>query len=242
MRRTRYLGLLALVIAACAADTEDEVVVSAAASLRDVFGAMEVAFEADHPGIDILLNFGPSSALRIGILESAPVDVFASAGTLDMVEVAAAGLVPAGWEVFGHNTLQIAVPAGNPAGVSSLEDFGREDLLIGLCAQAVPCGRFAREVLASSGVTPSVDSLEPDARALLTKLETGELDAGITYVTDVASSQGVEGLEIPEEHNVIVEYPVAALVGASGSAAEFVAFVLSDSGRTILLDHGFITP
>ena len=115
-------------------------------------------------------------------------------------------------QTFVANQLQIAVPAGNPGGVTGLADFADADLLIGLCAEEVPCGQFGREALANAGVTPSIDTNEPDVRSLLTKVEAGELDAGIVYVTDVLSAgDAVEGIEIPADENVIATYPIAAL-------------------------------
>lgn len=224
---------------------EGEVLVSAAASLTDAFAEVESAFEAANPGVDVVLNLAGSSGLREQILEGAPADVFASANTSNMDQVAEAGEVASDPQIFVRNLLQIAVPAGNPAGVTGLEDFGRDELLIGLCAEDVPCGDFAREALANAGVTPAIDTNEPDVRALLTKVEAGELDAGITYVTDVASTDGaVEGVEIPEDLNAIAEYPIAVLANAPNpmGAAAFVDFVLSDEGQAILARYGFAAP
>ena len=80
-------------------------------------------------------------------------------------------------------------------------------------------------------------------RSLLTKVEAGDLDAGIVYTTDVlAAGDAVEGIEIPEEDNVIAEYPIAALsrAGSPAVAAAFVAFVLSGEGQEILGSYGFL--
>lgn len=223
------------------AGLEGEVLVSAAASLTDAFAEVEAAFEAANPEVDVVLNLGSSPSLREQILEGAPADVFASANTsnMDQVVEAAEAVDP---EIFVLNLLQIAVPAGNPAGITGLEDFANEDLLIGLCAKEVPCGSFGRQALEKAGVTPAIDTNEPDVRALLTKVEAGELDAGIVYLTDVLSTDGaVEGVEIPEEFNVVAEYPIAALVNAPNpdTAAEFVEFVLSEEGQAILVSYGF---
>lgn len=239
------VGLLALI--SCGGSEESaqgELLVSAAASLSDAFLEIESAFEDTNPNVDVLLNFGPSSGLREQILEGAPVDVFASANISNMEQVVDAGEAEEP-QVFVLNMLQIAVPSGNPAGITSLDDFSREELLIGLCAVGVPCGDFARETLANAGVTPSVDTDEPDVRALLTKIEVGELDAGITYVTDVISSDGrVDGIEIPEDVNVVAEYPIAVMTNAPNpeSATIFVEFVGSEQGQAILTDYGFSTP
>lgn len=222
-----------------------ELLVSAAASLEEAFGEIEVAFESAHQGVEVNLNLGGSSALREQILEGAPVDVFASASASNMDQLVASGDVGGDPARFVTNTLQIAVPAGNPAGVSSLDDFDRAELLLGLCAVAVPCGEFAREALDNAGVTPAIDTEEPDVRALLTKVGAGELDAGITYVTDIVSSGGtVEGVVIPDQHNVVASYWIATLAGSGNpeAAEAFVVFVLSEEGQAILAGYGFGPP
>jgi molybdate transport system substrate-binding protein len=195
--------------------------------------------------VDVQLNFAGSSALREQILEGAPADIFASANESNMSQVLEAGDLKGEPEIFVQNRLQIAVPAGNPGGVAGLEDFADGDLLIGLCASGVPCGDFAREALAKAGVEPSIDTNEPDVRALLTKLGEDELDAGIVYVTDVTSAGDlVEGMDIPAEHNVVADYPIAELADAPNpdGAAAFVDFVLSDEGKAILTGFGFTVP
>ena len=237
--------VLGLVIACSGSSMGGELLVSAAASLTDAFAEVESAFEVQNPEVDVVLNLGSSSALREQILEGAPSDVFASANTSNMDQVAEAGELSGEAEIFVTNSLQIAVPTGNPADVTGLEDFAREELLVGLCTEDVPCGDFGRQALDNAGVTPSIDTNEPDVRALLTKIEAGELDAGITYVTDVLSTSGiVEGIEIPAEVNVVAEYPIATLAGAPNpdAAAAWVDFVLSDAGRAILISYGFTSP
>lgn len=147
--------------------------------------------------------------------------------------------------IFAHNRLTIAVPKGNPAGITGLTDFANPGLLIGLCAASVPCGGFARQALRNAGVTASIDTNEPDVRALLTKIEAGELDAGITYVTDVASTHGkAEAVDIPSEDNVIADYSIAVLSDASHreDAGKFVGFVMSRQGQAILAKYGFLSP
>ena len=244
------LAAVALLLAACSnnggdgEDLEGELLVSAAASLTDAFGDIEAAFEEANPDVDVVLNLGASSALREQILEGAPADVFASANTSNMDQVVEAdeAFDP---EIFVTNLLQIAVPEGNPGSVTRLEDFANEELFIGLCAEEVPCGDFARQALENAGVTPSIDTNEPDVRALLTKVGAGELDAGIVYATDVQSNEGaVEGVDIPDEDNVVAEYPIVALTNAPNpdAAAAFVAFVLSDKCREILSGYGFGAP
>jgi len=246
MRLVAALALVGLLVG-CRGDTgeEERLVVSAAASLSDVFAAMEEVFEDANAGVDLILNFGGSSTMREQILEGAPVDVFASANASTMAEVVRAGLTAAEPSTFATNRLVIAVPAGNPAGVRSLNDFGKQRLLIGLCAESVPCGDLARETLDLAGVVPAVDSTEPDVRALLVKIAEGELDAGITYATDVAAAEdAVEGIEIADDHNAVAEYRIAMLSGAANreSASAFIEFVLSADGQGIMEQFGFGSP
>ncbi len=238
---------MVVAVAACGgdADRRSEIVVFAAASLTDAFGAIETAYEAGHPRVDVRLNLAGSSTLREQILAGAPADVFASANTGVMDEVVAAGAVAGTVEVFARNRLAIAVPPENPAGVVGLADFADDALLIGLCAAGVPCGDLARAALAAAGVAPAIDTNEPDVRALLTKVEVGELDAAIVYASDVVAAGAlVEGIAVPPGADLEASYPIAALADAPNpeGAGELVAFVLSPTGRRILTDFGFVAP
>jgi molybdate transport system substrate-binding protein len=263
LRAMRLLAVAcvpALMLAACGDDDDDsasateapaeesmlegDLTVFAAASLTDAFDEVGAAFEEANPDVSIEFNYGASSALREQILAGAPADVFASANTSNMDQVVEAGAATDPQD-FVTNQLQIVVPAENPGGVTGLDDFANADLLIGLCAEEVPCGEFGREALGNAQVTPSVDTNEPDVRALLTKVEAGELDAGIVYVTDVLAAGGaVEGIDIPADENVTATYPIAALSEAGNAelAAAFVEFVLSRDGQEILESFGFDGP
>lgn len=236
---------MAALVAACSGTSASEtVLVSAASSLAEAFTLIEDEFEVEHPDLDVVLNLAGSSTLREQILEGAPADVFASADVSNMEIVATEIGVASPPVIFTTNRLQIAVPQGNPGSVDGLDDFDREDLLIGLCNVGVPCGDFAREALALADVVPDVDTNEPDVRSLLTKVEAGELDAGITYVTDVVGADSVEGVVIPNEFNVVAEYPIAILEQSPNpdGAAAFVDFVTGELGQTILTDQGFSGP
>jgi molybdate transport system substrate-binding protein len=253
---------LALVAAGCGGDDDDDdeaaatttvaeseltgtLQVFAAASLTDAFGEVGDAFMEANPDVTVQFNFAGSSALATQIQEAAPADVFASADENNMQKVVDSGDVTAEPQIFATNVLEIVVPAGNPGAVDGLDDFANPDLLIGLCAEEVPCGRFGRQALTNAGVTPSIDTNEPDVRSLLTKVEAGELDAGIVYVTDVQSAgDSVEGVEIPDDVNVVATYPIASVAAAANpdAAEAFVEFVMSSDGQDILATYGFGAP
>lgn len=235
----------AVILVSCSSGGRRELLVSAAASLTDGFAAIEAAFERGHPDIDVVLNLGGSSALREQILAGAPTAVFAAANERIMSDIASAGLLLEPAQVFATNRLAIAVPRGNPAGIVDLDDFARPELLIGLCAAGVPCGDLARTALQRAGVTPVVDTDEPNVRALLTKIELGDLDAGIVYVTDVTSRASVvDEVPISDEVNPVAKYPIAVLADSADQdvAFGFVSFVLSAEGQAILADQGFEVP
>lgn len=240
---TRWLFVVAVLMSGCSGSGDSELVVSAASSLTDAFGDIERAFEDTHDQVDVVLNLGGSSALREQILSGAPVDVFASADAETMAELVAAGEA-SGSTVIARNRMAIVVPQGNPADIDGLEDLARSDLFVGLCAPTVPCGRLARVILESAGVEPSIDSEEPDVRTLLAKVANGDLDVGIVYVSDLAGNALVDGLDIPVDVNVSNEYHIAVLVNTPQPdlAAEFVKFVTSADGLTILADNGFLAP
>lgn len=247
----RLLLVLVVVMVAGAAgcggsgDGETEpVTVFAAASLTEAFTEVASAFETTPGGAAVELNFGASSALREQILAGAPADVFASSNPSNMTQLVEAGAVADPVD-FVANQLQIAVPPGNPAGVTGLGDFTDPELLFGLCAEDVPCGQFGRTALANADVTPSIDTNEPDVRSLLTKVQAGELDAGIVYRSDViAAGMSVEGVDIPLELNVVATYPIAVLADAANPEGgdAFVGFVLSEQGQAILTSYGFEVP
>jgi molybdate transport system substrate-binding protein len=220
------------------------VTVFAAASLTETFDALATEFEQQHPNVDVVLNYGGSSGLATQITQGAPADVFAAANEPTMKTVIDAGDA-AGSTVFATNTLELVTPAGNPAGVTGLADLADPDLAIALCDPAVPCGSAAQALLEVAGVTAAPDTLEEDVKSVLTKVELGEADAGLVYVTDVkAAGDKVDGIEVPEAQDVINRYPIAVLASAPNldAAQAWVDFILSDAGQGALADAGFVAP
>lgn len=219
--------------------------VFAAASLTDVFTGLGDELMEENPGLQVQFNFAGSSALATQITQGAPADVFASANEAQMAVVTDAGLAAGDPEVFTENVLEIAVPRGNPGGVTGLADFADPDLALAVCAAAVPCGAAAAEVFEAAGVTPVPDTEEEDVRAALTKVELGEVDAALVYASDVRSAgDAVEGIAVPEAEEAVNAYPACVLEGAPNpeAARAFVELVLSEEGQRALVDAGFRPP
>ena len=221
------------------------VTVLAASSLTGAFTALGKTFEAAHPGTRVQFSFAASSELATQITGGAPADVFASASPATMKQVSDDGDTTGRPAVFVRNTLEIAVPAGNPARVSGLADFADKGLTIALCAPEVPCGAAAATVFRLAGITPQPDTLESDVKATLAKVTLGEVDAALVYRTDVeAAGSKVQGLDFPEAAQAVNDYPIVVLKNAPNprGAAAFVALVESARGQKALSAAGFELP
>ena len=262
IRSPRVAGVLAaaaLALAGCGSDDSaadsgaprgsgdvgGDITVFAAASLTESFTRLGEDFEAAHPGVRVTFNFAGSSALANQIDEGAPADVFASAAQKNMDQVTDSGSVAANPVTFVTNTLEIAVPAGNPAKITGLADFADADLKIALCAEQVPCGAASKKVFDAAGITAAPDTLEQDVKAVLSKVSLGEVDAALVYRTDVlAAGDKVEGIEFPEAGEAVNAYPIAVCAKAPNpdAAQAFVDYVLSGEGKAVLTEAGFGTP
>ena len=248
-RLAAVLAAIALIVAGCGGGepsggsaSPGELKVFAAASLTAAFGELGERFTAANGGTRVTFNFAGSQALATQIRQGAPADVFASADTANMDKVKDLVATP---QSFASNLLQIVVEQGNPKGVTGLGDLARGDLKVVLAAEEVPAGKYAKQVLDKAGVAVRPVSQEDNVKAVVTKVSLGEADAGIVYVTDVTAGGGkVEGVDIPDQQNVVATYPIAT-VKASGSqerAQAFVDLVRSAEGQGVLRSFGFLPP
>lgn len=218
--------------------------VFAAASLKEAFTTLGKQFEQAHPGTKVVFNFGPSSGLATSINSGAPADVFASASPKNMDQVVQAGGAKSP-TTFANNVMEIAVPAANPARITSLDDLAKSGVKVSLCQPQVPCGTVAAKVFANARITVKPVSQEVDVKSVLTKVTLGEVDAGVVYVTDVRSAgDKVKGVQIPADVNASTAYPIATLTKAPNAAggAAFTAYVLSADGLAVLAGDGFAKP
>jgi molybdate transport system substrate-binding protein len=219
-----------------------ELTVFAASSLTAAFEEVGTAFMTDHAKVEVKFNFLSSSDLAAQIEQGSPAHVFASADEANMQRIVEAGLAATTPSVFAHNKLEIIVPRGNPGGVKELEDLSKDELVVSLCSDECPAGRYALQVFEKANISVAPDSLEPEVKSVVTRVALGEADAGLAYVTDTQAAGGdVEGVPIPDDANVLATYPIVALRNAPPAAKEFVEFVLSRAGQEILAEYGFLT-
>jgi molybdate transport system substrate-binding protein len=232
--------------------------VFAAASLTDAFEQLGELFQTRHPGITVRFNFAGSQQLAAQLQHGASADVFASADQRWMSEVQRLGLMAGEPVIFAQNRLVVALPAENPARIERLEQLARPGIKLVLAADAVPAGRYSREVLRNlsrrSGfgvdferrVLANVVSEEENVKGVVAKVQLGEADAGLVYRSDVspALATRLRMLDIPETANIVASYPIAVLAGsqAGDAAREFVAFVRGPDARAILERHGLMAP
>ncbi len=220
------------------------ITVLAAASLTEAFTRLGNQFQALYPGTTVRFDFGPSSGLAQQIINGAPADVFAPASPTNMNQVVSAGDA-ANPVTFARNVLEVAVPPDDPAHITALADLVRPGVKVAVCAPQVPCGALAVKVLAAAKLSVHPVTEGTDVKSVLTVVRTGEVDAGLVYVTDVRSAgRAVLGIPIPATVNSATTYPIAA-VSRSGNlttAQAFVAYVTSPTGQQVLTADGFANP
>ncbi|MDQ2654027.1 MAG: molybdate ABC transporter substrate-binding protein [Chloroflexota bacterium] len=228
--------------------------VFAAASLTDAFGEIKTDLEEAHPGLAITYNFAGSQALVTQLGEGAQADVFASANITQMKAAQDKDLISGDPVTFVENQLVIVTPPDNPAGIDSPDDLGAPGLRLVLAQADVPVGRYAREAVCGMGqdtatfgddfvgrVAANVVSEEEDVRDVLAKVQLGEADAGIAYVSDAfAGGDQVQQVEIPASFNILATYPISTVSGGDEALGEaFITYVLSEDGQDTLADYGF---
>ena len=237
-------ALVATAVAGCSDDdSKTKLTIFAASSLTGTFTTLEKQFESDHSDVDVVLSFGSSTTLAEQITAGAPADVIATADEKSIDVVKDAGQLAADPTQFATNTLVIAVPAGNPGDVTGVDSLNTVDFVA--CDPSAPCGAAAATMLTNAGITAKPKTYEPDVATTLATVETGEVDAGIVYVTDATGAgDKVEAVQIPADDNVTNPYFIATVKDASESslADQWLALVTGPEGQSVLAEAGFGKP
>lgn len=223
-----------------------DLTVSAAASLKESFTRIANDFEEANPGVEITINFGSSGELATQIRSGAPVDVAAFAAESTMATLADAGLLDGESRTFATNELVIVTEPGNPKRIEGLSDLATAGT-VSLCADTVPCGGYAEEILTNAGVSIPAYRITrgQDVRSTLAAVAAGDADAGIVYVTDAsAAGDAVDVVQIPTGQNALARYPIAVVEGSANptAAAAFEDYVLGPEAQDVLTTAGFGPP
>jgi molybdate transport system substrate-binding protein len=248
-------GVVAVAVAGCSSSSSSSpstssssstgtITVFAAASLMETFTQLGKQFEAAHKGDTVKFSFGPSSGLSTQITSGAPADVFASAATANMDTVVQAGDA-SNPQNFAKNTMEVAVPPNNPAKVTSVNDLAKKSVKVAVCQPQVPCGVVAAQVFKNAGITVKPVTQATDVDSVVTEVESGNVDAGMVYVTNVLSAGSkLKGITIPANENASTLYPIATITSSKHEsiAKEFVDYVLSPAGQQVLTAAGFEKP
>lgn len=238
---------------AARAEATRELIVFAAASLRECFGRMAAEFQQSHAGVTVVLNFAGTQELRTQLEQGAVVDVFASADLRHMAALRGAGRV-APPSIFATNEPIVVVAKESSTSIRALAELPNAARIV-IGAAEVPIGKYTLQILDKASNTLGADfrarvearvvSRELNVRQVLAKVKLGEADAGVVYRSELAGSESQVGVvAIPPEFNVVAEYPIAVVQGAPHQelAREWVAFVESSRGRAILRQAGFREP
>ncbi len=231
-----------------------ELTVFAAASLKGAFDRLASTFEAAHPGVKVVFSYDASSTLRTQIELGAPADVFASADMTNAQALSAANLTTTPAQAFAGNGLVVILAPGNPARLTSPLDLARPGIKLVTAGPNVPISRYTVQAIANlarqpgypadyeAAVSANIVSREDNVKGIVTKVELGEADAGIVYLTDATASGKVGTLQVPAAAQVLATYGVVALKASShpAEAAAFVAMLRSPAGQQILADFGFV--
>ncbi len=258
----KSLALLAVIVVLvtsvmAASAQERTLLVFAASSLTDVFEDIAAAFEAEHPGTDVIFSFASSSDLAAQLSEGAPADVFASANAAQMNVAREAGRIAGDPVIFARNRLVLIVPADNPAGITRLRHLANDGVMLVIAAPDVPVRNYTDTMLERllgyraygeayrEAFMANVVSEEQNVRQVSAKVALGEADAGIVYVSDVTPdiSDQVIAIPIPDVLNTIATYPIAATNDSANPelAQAFIDYVLSDAGQDMLVHWNFVS-
>ena len=228
--------------------------VFAAASLKGALEQATAAYEAAHPGTTITLATDSSAALETQIEQGAPADVFLSADTTDPKKLVDGGFAAGHSTEFAGNKLTIIVPKGNPGGVSSPLDLAKAGLKVIAAGDEVPITEYATKLVANlaaedgaplgfdAAYAANVVSREDNVMAVVGKIELGEGDAAIVYMTDAKASNGVDVIDVPDAANVPATYAGVVVKASPNQAAAtaFLDWLASPEGQAILGTFGFL--
>ena len=219
--------------------------VFAAVPLKAAFSLLAGKFQTDNPGATVDFDFATSSQLANKLAQGAAADIFASADNAQMDTVVKAGLTGSDPVNFATNTLVIVTAPGDPKQIHVFADLAKPGIRVAVCQSPMPCGVATQHIEDNTGLQLSPASEESTVSAVLTKVTSGEADAGLVYLTDARKAGNViNTVDFPESAEAVNVYPIAILKHASqpALAQKFVNLVISPTGEKVLNQAGFAGP
>jgi len=254
------LLMMIVVLAACGTNTAPgenrktndakiELLVSAAASLKDSLEKIEPQFRSQHPNISLVFNYGPSGTLQKQIEEGAPADLFLSAGMKQMDALIEKQLIDQS-TIWLKNDLVVVSPADNPHTLSSLSDLTSSSIIKIAVGQpeSVPAGQYTQDTLTQSKLWEKLQEklvFAKDVRQVLHYVETGNVDAGFVYRTDALVSKKVVIVhEVDASLHKPIIYPAGTIKNSAHAeeAAAFYQYLQTEEAQQIFKQYGFSLP
>ncbi len=222
--------------------------VAAAASLQKALQAVTPLYVQANPNQTINYNFAASGALQQQIEQGAPADVFISAAAKPIKALQEKGLLESGTQKnLLTNQLVLIIPKQTSVSLTDFKQLVQPEvkrIAVGE-PRSVPAGQYATEVLKNLGILEQVQSkfvLGNNVKSVLTAVETGDVDAGIVYITDAKGSDKVTIAATADEklHAPIV-YPIAVLKASKAldESKRYVEFLQSNSAKAVFEKYGF---
>jgi len=242
--------------AAATSRTPVDLTIYGAASLQGVLARAKTAYEAAVPGTTLTISTDSSSALETKIELGAPADVLLSADTTNPQKLVDRGLAVGDPVVFARNRLTVIVPADNPAGIRSPADLARPGIKVIAAGDTVPISKYAAQLVGNLAGEPgypagfvaayraNISSKEDNVKAVVGKVELGEGDAAIVYVTDARADPNVKSIDVPVSADVPATYAGVVVKGSANASAarSFLDWLAGSGGQAILGSFGFLPP
>jgi molybdate transport system substrate-binding protein len=234
---------MSLALVSCGSDDtggRTKLRVLAASSLTEAFTDLEKTYEKAHPDVDVTLFFDSSAILVEQISQGLAADVLTTADEKSMDKAVSAGVISGKPQAFATNTLVIVTPAGNPARINGIDDLAHAKFAV--CVPAAPCGDAAKRLFALDKFTGKPATEEENVKGVLTKVTSGEVDAGLVYVSDAQAAGDKVGVVDAENASEVVNVdPIAVVKGSKhlDAAKDWIDLVSGAQGQGALAFHGF---
>lgn len=257
------LLLLGVSLGGCAKhESAGEITVFAAASLTETLTELGSRYEAAHPGVKLVYNFGSSGKLAEQIAAGADCDLFLSAAPkqMDLLDIRADEAKNPEHRDFVNaetrldlleNKVVLALPAGNPKGIDSFDELAEAlragDVLLAMGGEGVPVGQYTQKIFAYYGLDEAalaaggLLSYGEDVKAVVTQVAESLADCGVVYQTDASAA----GLSVADRATEAmcgrVIYPAAVLKTAKNAkgAKDFLVFLQTAEAGTVFASVGF---